>query len=264
MNWHSALRLAFAGLLFGLASGSAAHAASTDEIISRGKVIIGIDVASPPWGTLDAQMKPQGYDVDVANMVAKYLGVPLEIVVVTGPSRIPSLLNNQVDMVIASPTITAPRALQVWYSNPYCVSTTQVVAPKAVQITTAADMSGKKIGVVRGNSSDTALQALAPADAQLVRFDDDAALFQAMISGQVDAIAHSNLAYKVLNEKAPDKQFENKYTLLTNYFGIMIPRGQTDLLQWLNTMLFTAQADGSLAAIYDKWVGGKMPPLPAL
>ncbi len=62
---------------------------------------------------------PEGYDPDVARLVGKYLGVPVEFVSVTGANRIPNLLSGKVDMLIwACSASRRARALQVWYSIP--------------------------------------------------------------------------------------------------------------------------------------------------
>ena len=84
-----------------------ARATTTDEIISRGKVIVAIDTTTAPYGMVDATMQPAGFDIEVANLVGKALGVPVEFVTVTSPGRIPSLLTNRVDMVISIFSITA-------------------------------------------------------------------------------------------------------------------------------------------------------------
>jgi polar amino acid transport system substrate-binding protein len=63
----------------------------------------------PPFGGTDAHQKPAGYDADVAVLMAKSLGVQLELVPVTGPNRIPYLLTNKIDVLIATFGITAER-----------------------------------------------------------------------------------------------------------------------------------------------------------
>ncbi|MGE0720007.1 MAG: transporter substrate-binding domain-containing protein, partial [Alphaproteobacteria bacterium] len=76
-----------------------AQAATLDDIVKRGVVKIGIDLGVPPYGLTDANQKPAGYDVEVAELMAKDLGIKLEIVPLTGPNRIPFLLTNKVDVV---------------------------------------------------------------------------------------------------------------------------------------------------------------------
>src|ERR1044072_1559229 len=72
-----------------------AHADTLDEIKKAGKIRIAIDTAIPPFGMTDDKMQPTGSDVDLARLLAKDLGVQLEIVTTTGPSRIPMLQTNK-------------------------------------------------------------------------------------------------------------------------------------------------------------------------
>src|ERR1700709_2788573 len=99
-----------------LACAGIAQAQTVDDILKRGKVLIGIDVTNPPYGLMGKTMEPEGLDVDMAKAMAKRLGVTLEIVQVTGPSRIPTLLNNRADIIIATFAPTPERALQVSFS----------------------------------------------------------------------------------------------------------------------------------------------------
>src|SRR4030095_5018477 len=85
-------------------------AQTIDEIIKRGKVIVGVNTTTPIFGLAGADGQPEGYDPDVARLAAKYLGVQVEFVPVTGANRLPFLLTNRVDMVIALFGITPERA----------------------------------------------------------------------------------------------------------------------------------------------------------
>jgi len=111
------LKTLAAVLLFALAQ--AASAVTVDDIIKRGKLMVAIDTNNPPWGQMDAKMQPEGIDVAVATLMAKYMGVPLEIVPVTSQNRIPFVVTGKADLVMATLTITPQRALQIWYSIPY-------------------------------------------------------------------------------------------------------------------------------------------------
>jgi len=100
-------------------TGAPAAAATPEEIKARGTLKVGVLTDYPPFGGTDAQQQPAGYDADVAKLFAKSLGVKLELVPVTGPNRIPYLLTNKIDVLIATFGITAERAKQVLFSNPY-------------------------------------------------------------------------------------------------------------------------------------------------
>lgn len=172
-----------------LALGATAASAETlDQIKEKGELTIGMLVDFPPYGILNAQNKPDGYDADVAKQLAKDLGVKVNIIGVTGPNRIPYLLTNKVDMLIASLAITPERAKQVQFSHPYSAAQIVVFGGKDAKITKAEDLSGLRIGVARASTQDIAVSKVAPKDANIRRFDDDASAMQALLSGQVDAI----------------------------------------------------------------------------
>src|SRR3546814_16259010 len=85
---------------------------------------------------------PDGYDADVARQLAKELGVKVNIVPVTGPNRIPFLLTNKVDLLVASLAITPERAKQVQFSDPYSEARIVVFGVNEPKIDQAEDISG--------------------------------------------------------------------------------------------------------------------------
>ena len=86
MKKRTLLRLV-AGAAFVPSFGLSAHADTLDEIKKAGKIRVAIDTAIPPFGMTDDKMQPTGSDVDLARLLAKDLGVQLEIVTTTGPSH---------------------------------------------------------------------------------------------------------------------------------------------------------------------------------
>ncbi|MBI3707223.1 MAG: transporter substrate-binding domain-containing protein [Proteobacteria bacterium] len=225
-----------------------------DDIIKRGKVIIGVNTTTPIFGLMGKDGQPEGYDPDVARLVGKYLGVPVEFVSVTGVNRIPYLLTSRVDMVIALFGITAERALQIWFSMPYATEAATLVAPASRAVKTVDDLKGLRVGVPRGAMQDLILTPVAGAKAiNVMRFDDEATALQAMISGQIDLVGTGLLVNRTLNRNDPGKNYEVKLVLRELHFGIGMRRGQTDLLQWLNTFIYTIKNNGELEAISRKW-----------
>jgi polar amino acid transport system substrate-binding protein len=251
--------------LIGLAialGATAASAASLDDIIARKKVLIGVDLSVPPFGITNAEMQPDGLDVDVAKLLAKDLGVQLELVPVTGQSRIPSLQTGKVDFVVASFGIYTERALSVAFSNPYGGHKSVIIAPKGTEIKSLADLKGKKVGVPRGTAHEKVLSAANIPGMELVRFDDDSTTLNALVAGQVDAIGTVNYIGAQLQQRYPDK-FKEKTTYLQSFYGVGLRRGDPDLLHWLNTVLFVHKQSGELGQIYEKWMKTPMPELPS-
>ncbi len=104
MSISKSLKLASAmvALCASMLTATMTHAQSVDEIVKRGKVKIGVLVGAPPFGSVDAMGNAVGYDADVAALVGKYMGVPVEMVQLTPPSRIPALEARKVDFLVAT------------------------------------------------------------------------------------------------------------------------------------------------------------------
>src|SRR4029077_14452368 len=105
------MKALLAGVLLALLSLAVpAQADTLDDIRKAGKVRIAIDTAIPPFGMTDDKMQPAGSDVDTAQLLARDLGVKLEIGTTTGATRIPMLQTDKADLVISTLSITPDRA----------------------------------------------------------------------------------------------------------------------------------------------------------
>ena len=245
-----------------LAAMSPASAQTTDEIKKKGSVTIGMLVDFPPYGTVDSSNQPDGYDADVARLLAKDLGVKLNLVAVTGPNRIPFLLTNKVDLLVASLAVTPERAKQVQFSRPYSAATIVLYAPKKANIKTPADLKGVKVAVARASTQDTALTAIAPEGTEIRRFDDDASAMQALLAGQVDAIGCSTTVAAQIAQRAGDG-FESKLVLKQQFMAVAMRPGQADLLKTVDAFVAKNIANGELNKLYKKWLKADLPALPA-
>ncbi|MBD9529096.1 transporter substrate-binding domain-containing protein [Paracoccus sp. PAR01] len=248
--------LAASALAAGLAG--SALAADLAAIETAGTVKIGMLVDFPPFGVLDTAGKPDGYDADVAKALGEYLGVKTEIVPVTGPNRIPYLLSGQVDVLVASLGITKERAEKVNFSKPYAGISIAVYGDKATALADAAGLSGQGIAVTRASTQDTGVTKVAPADADIRRFDDDASAVQALMSGQVKLIGASNVVMSQVNAAAGDR-FDKKFDLSSQVQGIAVAPGSDALLDKINAFVAQAKSDGMLDKVHEKWLGGPLP-----
>ncbi|NML48527.1 transporter substrate-binding domain-containing protein [Ramlibacter sp. G-1-2-2] len=258
---HSLSRRAFAAL--GLAA-TVAFAATpvlaqtVDALKKKGEINVGMLVDFPPYGTTNAQNQPDGYDADVAKLLGKDWGVKVNIVPVTGPNRIPFLLTNKVDVLIASLAITPERAKQVQFSKPYSAATIVLYGPKKDNIKGPADIKSLKIGVARASTQDVALTQIAPQGTEIRRFDDDASAMQALISGQVDAIGCSTTVAAQINKRQPGV-YEPKFTLKQQEMAVALRPGQEDLLKAVNDFVAKNTANGELNKLYRKWLDTDLP-----
>jgi polar amino acid transport system substrate-binding protein len=248
---------AAAALLAGVAS-SPASAQTVEEIKERGTVNIGMLVDFPPFGILDLQGEPDGYDADVAKLLAEDMGVEVNIVPVTGPNRIPYLQSGQVDLLVASLGITPERAEQVDFSQPYAGIEIFVYGDQNIEVADGSDLAGQNIGVARASTQDTAITEIAPADANIQRFDDDASAVQALLSGQVPLIGASNVVIAQINQAAPDR-FDTKFSLRQQSQGIAVRKEADELLAYVNDFLDRAKDEGQLNAIHEEWLQSPLP-----
>ncbi len=248
-----------AGVLIALLSlAAAAHAGTLDDIKKTGKIRIAIDTAIPPFGMTDDKMQPSGSDVETAQLLAKDLGVQLEIVPTTGPSRIPALQSNKADLVISTPSITPERAKVVDFSVPYADHPSVVAALPSIPIKSYADLAGKKVAVVRGTTQDTDLTREAKG-AQLVRYEDDATMALAFASGQIDILATARSLLPAISRKSPGRTAESKITMQTFYLAIGLRKNEPQLKAWVDDWVKTNLKNGKLATIYKKYHGIDIP-----
>ena len=238
------------------------QAQTVDEIVSRGTIKVGVLVDIPPYGLLNDKQEPDGYDVDVAKLLASYMGVKLEIVPVTGPNRIPFLLTNKVDILVATFGITPERAKQVLFAIPYAAIENVIFARKDAKITSLDDLKGLRIGVPRGAVQDVLLTKRFGNTARISRFDDDPATYQSLVAGQVDAIAETGLTGDDFYAKNGNGQFERKVVLLQQPNGITMRKDQWNLHQWVNTFVYYTKNNGELDALWQKWFKKPLPNLP--
>src|SRR4051794_26331580 len=140
-----------------LSSASLSFADTLDTIKQRKKILVAVDIGVPPFGMIDGQAKQSGSDIENAQLLAKDLGVELEVVPVTGPNRIPFLLTKKADIVLASFVITDERKKVIDYSIPYGVLKVGVAGPSKLKVESFADLNGKTIAASRGTTADQEL-----------------------------------------------------------------------------------------------------------
>ena len=158
-----------------LASIADAGAANLNDIISRGTVRIGVLTGAPPMGMVDEKGNPTGYDVDVANLIAGYLSLPVELVPLTPPARIPALQTGKVDFLVATLAPTGERAKTVMFTQPYSAFNMDIISGPDQKFASLADLAGKRVAVNRGSSQETALRKAAVPGLEIVVFEDDSA-----------------------------------------------------------------------------------------
>jgi polar amino acid transport system substrate-binding protein len=253
--------LAIAGLAVGVAG--TAYADKFQDVLSKGVIRIGIPADLPPFGFQSANREPEGFDIDLANMLAKALGVKAELVPLTGANRIPYLLTDKVDITVSLMGLTPQRAKQVWFSAPYASTSLAVFGPKNLAVHSAADLKDYKVAAAKGNTEETALTEMNP-KADIMRMENDAAAAAAYLSGQAQLFACSSFVAVELAKKNPNKEFDLKFVIRPSPGHMGVKMGEANMLQWLNSFIFFNKVNGELNKLHVKWLGRPMDPLPSL
>jgi len=238
-----------------------AHAGTVEEAKAKGKVVIGIQGDNSPWGFVNSSGVQDGLDADIGKAFAESLGVQAEFVPLAVANRIPALVTGKVDVLFATMGMTAERAKTIQYSKPYAGNVLSVYGPKDKKIAGYDDLSGVAVGVPKSSAMDTAITAGAGDKANILRFDDDAANIQALLSGQVEVVGGNQFYGDRLNAAA-DGKYESKFDLITLYNGAGTRPGEKDWNEAINTFIDKIKADGTLAKMYDKWMKRDVPAFP--
>lgn len=238
-------------------AGAAADA--LDTVGSSGLLKVAVPQDFPPFGSVGPDMKPLGYDIDVAGLIARELGVKLELVPVTSTNRIPYLTTGKVDLVISSLGKNPDREKVIDFTDAYAPFFNGVFGPQNLAIHNAEDLAARTIAVTRGSIEDLELTKIAPASAVLQRFEDNSSTISAYLSGQVELVATGNVVAASINEQGPAKMLESKFLIKNSPCFIGINKDQPKLMAKLNTLIESAKKNGSLEAISQKWLHTKLP-----
>ena len=235
-----------------------------DAIAARGVIRIGVSGDLPPFGTPGADGKLEGYDIDVANLLAKELGVRAELRPLRSGNRVASLLAHEVDLVVANLGVNPERARSITFSTPYAPFFSGVFGAPGIAVSTPAELQGKRVAVTRNSLEDKDLSAMGAQGMEILRFDDNKATIDAYLAGEADLVATGNIVVADLVKRQPDKPIERKFVIHESPASIGVPRDQPHLLNWVNVFIFHTKLTGELDALARKWFGEPLPPLPTL
>ena len=256
------LRPVLAALVPLLISLPAAAQSALDGIMAKKQIQIAIPTDFPPYGFVGTDLKPIGLDVDMANYIGAKLGVAVELVVVTSANRIPYLQTRKADLVISTLGKNAEREKVIDFTAAYSPFFQAVFAPKAMAVKSAADLAGKTVGVTRGAIEDMELTKLAPASADIKRFEDNNATVSAFVSGQVQAIATGASVAGNMMARNPNLGAEYKFVLKDSPNFIGVAKGENALRLKVNEIIAAAKAAGDLDRMATRWLGRPAGDLP--
>ena len=254
-------RILSAFALAALATTAVAQTA-LDDVMKKKVIVVAIPTDFPPYGFVGTDMVPKGLDIDMGNYIGDKLGVKTELVPVTSANRIAYLQTKKADLVISTLGKNPERERVIDFTVAYSPFYQAIFGPKAIVVKSPADLAGKTIAVTRGAIEDQELTRIAPAGAEIKRFEDNNATVSAFLAGQTQLMATG--ASVAGNMMARNPTFDAEYKLLLkdspNFIGV--GKGEDALRLKVNEILVTAKKNGDLDKMAQKWLGRPAGDLP--
>jgi ABC-type amino acid transport substrate-binding protein len=237
-----------------LLPGLPAQARTLAEIKASGVLRIGIREDIPPIQYRDKRGELVGIDPDLGRALAESLGVKPEWVILAAPKfREEFLLQQKVDVVISSFSITRERLEVIDFSDPYFTTGLALLIKSRDQdrIRTYKDLSGKSVTANRGSTGERLIGELVP-DANFYLPNAIADTYEALAGGKADALINDRVFLDHYAAQHPGFTVLDG-TLSADQYGVGVNKSDQDLLAAINDFLVRSKADGSLARIIGKY-----------
>ncbi|MBA3418008.1 MAG: glutamate ABC transporter substrate-binding protein [Chloroflexi bacterium] len=229
------------------------------ELAEAGAITVGTKFDQPGFGLVSPDGVPEGFDVEIAKIIAAKLGIApedIEWVETISANREPFLQQGQVDMVAATYTINDDRKELIDFAGPYYVAGQDIMVAAGNPLGVEGEESLADIRVCSVNGSTPAgyVQENYP-DADLTLFDEYSLCAEALKNDQVDAVTTDNVILTSFVAQDPEafELVDNPFT--EEPYGIGIPKGDDDFRTFINDVLEESFEDGSWAAAWDATAG---------
>jgi polar amino acid transport system substrate-binding protein len=267
MRHHKRIAAAVAVLAIFI-SAVPAMADRLQDILSRGKLIVGTGVGNPPWHFKDEQGNMVGFDVDTAKIIAKGLfgdDSKIEFVTQASDARIPNIVTDKVDVTCQFMTVTAERAQQVNFTIPYYREGVGLLLAAGGKHKTYDELksggSGVTISVLQNVYAEEMVHKALP-EAKVDQYESVDLIYQALNSGRADAAATDVSSLRWFMKQNPDKYLDAGYAWEPQTYSCAVKRGDADFLQFVNTALREAMSGVEFAtykASFERWFGVSPP-----
>ncbi len=229
------------------------------ELNEAGSVTVGTKFDQPGFGLLNPSGDPEGFDVEIAKIIAAELGIDaenIEFVETVSANREPFIQNGQVDFVVATYTINDTRKQVVDFAGPYYEAGQDIMVAKGnpESIEGPDDLVGKTVCSVEGSTPAEKIRTEYP-EAQLVTYDVYSKCADDLKNGNVMAVTTDNVILTGLVAGSPD-DFElvgNPFT--EEPYGVGLAKGDDEFRTFINDVLEQSFEDGSWAEAWDRTAG---------
>jgi len=231
-------------------------AAAEFETITAGTLTVCTDAPYEPFEFEDESGEFTGFDMELLRAMTTNWGLELSVTVVPfdGIWLLPTA--GDCDLVASAMTITPERAENALFSDPYFDADQSLLvrAEDAETFATLADLEGGTIGVQTGTTGEAYATENAPEGAEIVSFDEAAAIFPALESGDVDAILQ-DFPVNAFRSTQDELFVVTERFPTGEQYGFATSPENTALIDAVNAQLAQARDDGTYDQIFAEWFG---------
>lgn len=231
---------------------------SLQVVLDKGTFIVGLDDSFPPMGFRDEDGNLTGFDIELAQAAAEQMGLEATLQPIDWKTKELELEGGNIDVIWNGYTITPERQAQVLMSEPYMANEQVIVVPIDSDITTLADLAGKKVAVQDGSSAQEAIAAnedLANSIGEQVDFRDNVTALMDVASGQTDALAVDSVVADYYLAKEPGKYVVLAETLAPEEYGIGFRKNDQALYEAVMQALKELKESGKATELSTVWFG---------
>jgi len=234
-----------------------AFAGKLEDIKAKGVFTAGVKDSQQPFGFVDEKTKQiVGFEIDLMQYLADKLGVKLAVKPVTSSTRIGMLTQGDVDIVAATMTHKKDREGQVDFSITYFMTGQRLLVKKGGPVKSVKDLAGKKVGSVKGSTSEQNVKKAEPATT-VISFETYPEAFLALKQGKVEAVT-TDEAILVGIKYSDDKP--DAWDIVGDYispepYGLGVIENDSKFRDFVNLTLMEMWEKGDYKKIYEKWFG---------
>jgi len=229
---------------------------SLDDVLKAGEIRVGVNPQLAPRAFLNDKSEMDGFEPDIAKMIAEKLGVKLVLVPVGSPDRIPFVAADRIDFVMGAMSRTADRAKVIDFTVPLHTENYGIITTEGKPITKLADLNSESITLiqVRGTTPIPYLAKVAP-KAKVVLLDNYTDRNRALAQGRGDASFDGIDTAGIELKAFPAVKWK---VIAVPEFGVTydslgIAKGNYSLRDWLNIALYDLHSSGAVEQTWEKW-----------
>ncbi len=189
-----------------------------DAIKSQGKLRVGVRCDQPPYGYQDGTGAFAGVEVEMGKQIAQWAFGSKDKAVftcVTAENRVPQLLGNKVDLLIATLGVSPERARVIDFTAPYRWGASDVLVRRDSGVKSLTDLSGKTLVALKGSVQAKWFEDHMP-DVRMLRLNSAADALQTFRQGRADAYTHDAATLVIAAAHEPDAKLVGQYFLISD------------------------------------------------